>query len=123
VLIASANLPERWGGVLAGGRAPDATLKGAGGQRVRLFDLLKGPSWTLIDYEAGRTTQAPRRGLRMHVIGSHGDLIDSIATSATLMALGMELGCWRPDGYVGAVVSAEYAGALDDYLPRIGLGG
>ncbi len=35
--------PERQGGVRAGDRAPDALLRGAGGQPRRLFDLLQGP--------------------------------------------------------------------------------
>jgi hypothetical protein len=110
--------------VLTGDRAPDAPLTGAGGQRVRLFDLMKGPSWTPIGYEAGRTTQAPRRGLRRHVIGSHGDLIDTHSHFRDAYGLGPGGRVLvRPAGYVGAVVSAEYAGALDNYLRRIGLGG
>lgn len=116
--------PERHGGVLAGDRAPDAPLTGAGGQQVRLFDLLNGPHWTLLGYEADQTIQAPRRGLRIHAIGSHGDLIDT--HSHFRDAYGLAQGDWvlvRPDGYIGAVVSAEHADALDDYLRRVGLGG
>jgi hypothetical protein len=89
-----------------------------------LFDLLKGPYWTLIGYEADRTTQAPRRGLRIHAVGSRGDLIDT--HSHFRDAYGLGNGDWvlvRPDGYIGAIVSAEYAAALDDYLTRVGVGG
>ena len=114
--------PERHGGVLAGDRSPDALLTGAGGQQVCLFDLLKGPHWTLIGYEANRTTQTPRRGLRIHAIGSHGDLIDT--HNHFRDAYGLGCGDWvliRPDGYIGAIVSAEHASALDDYLPKVGL--
>lgn len=119
----SFEAPERQSGVLAGDRAPDAPLTGVGGQQLRLFDLLKGPSWTLIGYEADRTTQVPRRGLRIHAIGSHGDLIDTQGHFRD--AYGIGHGDWvlvRPDGYIGAVVSAEHASALDDYLRRVGLG-
>lgn len=119
----SLEAPERRGGILAGNRAPDAPLTGAGGQPVRLFDLLKGPHWTLIGYETGRADQVPRRGLLIHAIGASGDLFDT--GDHFRKAYGLEPGAWmlvRPDGYVGAIVSAEHAHALNDYLRRVGLG-
>ncbi len=114
--------PERRGGILAGDRAPDAPLTGAGGQPIRVFDLLKGPHWTLIGYEADRATQAPHRGLHIHAVGSGGDLLDTGDHFRT--AYGLERGNWllvRPDGYVGAIVSADHAPALNDYLRKVGL--
>ncbi len=119
----SFEAPERNGGILAGDRAPDALLTGAGGQSVRLFELLKGPHWTLIGYEADRAAHAPRRGLRIHAVGSRGDLIDTHGLFRK--AYGLEYGHWvlvRPDGYIGAIVSADHADDLNDYLRRVGLG-
>lgn len=48
------TLPERQHGLQAGERAPDAPLLGAGGQSLRLFQLLQGPDWNLLAYEIGR---------------------------------------------------------------------
>lgn len=45
------TLPERQHGLQAGERAPDAPLLGAGGQSLRLFQLLQGPDWNLLAYE------------------------------------------------------------------------
>jgi 2-polyprenyl-6-methoxyphenol hydroxylase-like FAD-dependent oxidoreductase len=46
--------PERRSGLRAGDRAPDAAVRGAGGQPARLFDLFKGVHWTLLGCEADR---------------------------------------------------------------------
>ncbi len=62
---------------LAGDRAPDAPVRGAGGQPSRLFELFRGPHWTLLGYEADRDEAvAPRLNLRIHTVGPRGDLID-----------------------------------------------
>ena len=115
--------PERDGGILAGDRAPDAPLTGAAGQAVRLFDLLKGPHWTLIGYMADAAAQAPRAGLHIYHVGpARGDLIDTHGHFHT--AYGIEEGAWvlvRPDGYVGAIVAADRLSELDGYLNQIGL--
>ena len=59
---------EQQRGVDAGDRAPDAPMCGAGGQAVRLFDLFKGPHWTLIGFETERSSVSPRYGLQVHSI-------------------------------------------------------
>jgi len=112
--------PERSGGVLAGDRAPDAPMRGAGGQPVRLFDVLKGPHWTLIGYEAKGDAVPPRAGLHIHVVGR--DLIDEDGHFRSAYALSK--GDWllvRPDGYVGAIVGAGETAALETYLRRAGV--
>ena len=114
--------PKRHRGILAGDRAPDAPLTGAAGQVVRVFDLLKGPHWTLIGYMVDHATQAPRPGLHIHHIGPHGDLIDTHGHFHT--AYGIEDGAWvlvRPDGYIGAIVGAEHPGVLNGYFDQVGL--
>jgi 2-polyprenyl-6-methoxyphenol hydroxylase-like FAD-dependent oxidoreductase len=84
--------PERQTGVAAGDRAPDALVKGG-----RLFDLFRGPHWTLLGYETGEAPPS-RAHLAVHAVeddrGHMGD------------AYGLAPGEWvlvRPDGYVAAV--------------------
>jgi 2-polyprenyl-6-methoxyphenol hydroxylase-like FAD-dependent oxidoreductase len=112
--------PERKGGLLAGDRAPDAPIRGAAGQGRRLFDLFSGPHWTLLGYQVEGTDIAPRGGLHIHIFGS--DINDH--EDYARQVYGLMPGSWvlvRPDGYVGAVISAENIGALEDYLQRVGL--
>jgi 2-polyprenyl-6-methoxyphenol hydroxylase-like FAD-dependent oxidoreductase len=114
--------PERSGGVLAGDRAPDAPLYGAAGQPVRLFKLLQGSHWTLLGYEADRTSApSARADLHIHTIGVCGDLIDK--EGHLRAGYGLELGDWvlvRPDGYVGAIVSSADVESLSSYLCSVG---
>jgi 2-polyprenyl-6-methoxyphenol hydroxylase-like FAD-dependent oxidoreductase len=119
----SLEKPERSGGVLAGDRAPDASIRGAGGQPRRLFDLFRGTHWTLIGYQVERLSGIkPRAGLHIHTIGSRGDLVDDYGR--LLEAYGLRYGDWvlvRPDGYIGAIVSSEHISRLDSYLKSVGL--
>lgn len=110
---------RRDGGVLAGDRAPDAPICGAAGQQSRLFNLFKGPHWTLLGYDA-RETVAARADLHIHHVGMEftdeaGHLKD---------AYGVASGDWilvRPDGYVGAIISRDGLTALERYLSDVGL--
>jgi 2-polyprenyl-6-methoxyphenol hydroxylase-like FAD-dependent oxidoreductase len=109
--------PERHGGLLAGDRAPDAPLRGAGGQTTRLFELFKGWHWTLLGYEVERQAVSPRAGLRIHTIGPHDELID--AAGHFREAYAVSPGDWvlvRPDGYIGAIVSSAHLDALNHFL-------
>src|ERR1700691_4550048 len=60
----------------ARGRAPDASIRGAGGSSKRLFELFKGTHWTLLGYEVERGLVPPRSRLHIHTFGTRGDLID-----------------------------------------------
>lgn len=115
--------PQRSGGVLAGDRAPDAPIRGAAGTAARLFELFRGPHWTLLGYGADRLSAAsPRPGLRIHAVGSRGDIVDD--DGHLRAAYGLSSGDWvlvRPDGYVGAIVSSEHMQALETYLADVGL--
>jgi hypothetical protein len=107
----------RAAGLRAGDRAPDAVLRGAGGQPKRLFDLFAGPHWTLLGFEVDRDSATPRAGLRVHTLGSRGDFIDD--QGHFMNAYGVTAGDWvlvRPDGYVGAVVPSGEIEALEDYF-------
>ncbi|KQP40878.1 2-polyprenyl-6-methoxyphenol hydroxylase [Methylobacterium sp. Leaf104] len=112
--------PGRQGVLLAGDRAPDAQVRGAAGQPHRLFDLFKGPHWTLLSY--GGEPIAARPGLQVHTIGVHGDLTDGAGQfPATYGATPGDRVLVRPDGYVGAIISAGDDSALNDYLTKVGL--
>ena len=115
--------PERRDSIRAGARAPDAPVRGAAGQPTRLFNLFQGPHWTLLGYETERGSAiAARPGLRIHVVGPHGDIIDD--GGHVRDAYGLSPGDWvliRPDGYVGAIVAGAEVTALDPYLARAGV--
>lgn len=114
----------RTGRLRAGSRAPDAPCRGAGGQPTRLFEIYRGPQWTLLAYEASSANRAPRprRGLTLRAVGRGGDIRDIGGHIAD--AYDLDAGDWvlvRPDGYVGAFVSAGGEAALEAYLDRVGL--
>lgn len=109
--------PPRTGGVRAGDRAPDAPMRGAGGQPKRLFDLLAGPHWTLLGFEVDRECVRPRPGLRIHTVGGRGDLIDDHGHFRNTYAVSP--GDWvliRPDGYIGAMVTSGELAVVDTYI-------
>jgi hypothetical protein len=114
--------PERRGGMLAGDRAPDAPIRGAAGQSTRLFELFKGPDWTLLGYQVERDVVPPRPRLHIHTLGPRGDIFDEGGHLRDAYAV--TSGDWvlvRPDGYVGAIVSSSQIGALETYLRDVGL--
>jgi len=114
--------PVRSGGLLAGDRAPDAPLRGAAGQATRLFELFKGPHWTLVGYQVEREAVPPRAALRTHAIGPRGNLIDE--NGHFLEAYAVAPGDWvlvRPDGYIGAIVGSQHIDALTHFLGEHGL--
>lgn len=116
------EMPQRSGGVRAGDRAPDAPIRGAAGQPSRLFELFKGPHWTLLGYDVQTAAVAARANLHIHKIGRHGDYVDDSGTLAT--AYGVTAGDWilvRPDGYIGAIIASGEMAALDKYMARVGL--
>jgi 2-polyprenyl-6-methoxyphenol hydroxylase-like FAD-dependent oxidoreductase len=119
----SLEKPERQGGVLVGDRAPDATIRGAGGQPTRLFNLYKGTHWTLIGYDVERLSAVkPRAGLHIHAVGPRGDIIDDRRQFRD--GYGVRPVDWvlvRPDGYIGAIVSSEHVSSLEAYLEGVGL--
>jgi 2-polyprenyl-6-methoxyphenol hydroxylase-like FAD-dependent oxidoreductase len=116
------EMPERHGGLLAGDRAPDAPVRGAAGQAQRLFELFKGPHWTLVGFEAELKLMPPRSGLDVHILGPRGDLVDY--GSHFRDAYEIDGGDWvlvRPDGYVGAIVASDRIDALHSYFRSVGL--
>ncbi len=109
----------------AGDRAPDATtLMTVDGER-RLFDLLRGGRFTLLNFGARVAVEAsvfdPRT---LHVVDrpagpddvvdTDGHLVDAYdATDRTLVLI-------RPDGYLAVVSDAGDAALVSQYLTAIG---
>jgi hypothetical protein len=116
------ELPPRDSGLRTGARAPDAPCHGAGRQPTRLFELFKGPHWTLLGIDVPRHTRpAPRPGLRIHTTGPEGDVRDDAGHIARAYALAP--GHWvlvRPDGYIGAIVTTEYLPAMERHFAGLG---
>lgn len=103
-----------------GDRAPDALLRGAGGQAKRLFEVIHGTHWTLLGYEADRAIAPSRAGLQVHVVGTAAELRDTDGHFAD--AYGLEPGQWvliRPDGYAAAVVEQSRIGVLASHFDAI----
>ncbi|MER7643960.1 FAD-dependent oxidoreductase [Streptomyces sp. NPDC126522] len=110
-------------GVLAGDRAPDAPVTGAGGLPTRLFTLFQGPHWTLLGHDVDDTSApTPRPGLHIHTIGARGDLLDTGGWVQS--AYGLTAEQWvlvRPDGYIAAVVDTAELAAVEAYLDTVGV--
>ena len=71
-------------------------------------------------YEAPSFALPPRRGLRLHRIGAHGDVVDHEGHVREFYGLSPgDCVLVRPDGCIGAVVSAGDAGALETYLASV----
>lgn len=117
------TLPERQYGLQAGERAPDAPLLGAGGQSLRLFQLLQGPDWNLLAYETHGKVIDARRGLRIHHIGEQDELIDTMGhfRESYHLAPGQCV-LIRPDGYVGAFFHGKQGNDIENYLSRFAIG-
>jgi len=119
----SLHTPARDKGVLAGDRAPDAPVTGAGGLPTRLFSLFQGPHWTLLGHDVDEASApAPRPGLHIHTIGARGDILDS--GDRVQSAYGLSSEQWvlvRPDGYVAAVAGTAELGAVEAYLDMVGV--
>ncbi len=112
----------RAGSLLPGDRAPDAPIRGAGGQALRLFSLFQGAHWTLLGYGVTRDVVGPRPGLHIHIFGLHGDVIDE--QGHFQRAYGLAIGDWvlvRPDGYIGAIVSSQQLPLLEAYWLQVGI--
>jgi 2-polyprenyl-6-methoxyphenol hydroxylase-like FAD-dependent oxidoreductase len=89
---------------MSGDRAPDAPCLRASGLPCRLFELFRGPHWTLLATDMN-VADLPRGlvGLHVHAVGPNGDVLDSKGHIARAYDLGP--GDWvliRPDGYVAA---------------------
>jgi hypothetical protein len=119
----SRNAVGRSEGLRAGDRAPDAPCRDTvTGARVRLFDLFRGPHFTLLGLggrcaaalDEVRTDDAATDMVKPFLIGP-GGLRDDDGHAAR--AYGEDvLALVRPDGYVTLVAGADDARMISDYL-------
>jgi 2-polyprenyl-6-methoxyphenol hydroxylase-like FAD-dependent oxidoreductase len=124
--------------VQAGDRAPDAPCHDSAGKPIRLFDLFRGPHFTLLAFCPGEVTQAITQclGSSVHayiVIRAEqpagnaapgAGIVDTIADTAghAYRAYDVEAGALvliRPDGYLGLVTGCKSAGSVEEYLNRV----
>ena len=120
------------GRVQAGDRAPDAPCRDAAGHAVRLFDVFRGPHFTLLsfgalsaDTAAGiearyggkvrvRAVVAPGEGAGGHVLvdaEGHARRGYDIEGNALVLV--------RPDGYLGLVTPGLDVAPVERYLARV----
>lgn len=110
--------------VTAGHRAPDAVCRYPDGARVRLFDVFRGPHFTVLGFgseTASVLAATAGTGVLGVVIGPEGtsavDVVDANgAARRAYSADGAALVLVRPDGYVGVTATLADAAAVSDYL-------
>ncbi len=115
----------------AGDRAPDANLVAREGNRVRLFDVFRGPHFTALAYGAHACAAlaelewpaagAPLERLNIDAGGAidrgAGALIDATGDFARIYGLARDaLILIRPDGYIGCIAIHDIAGAFSDAI-------
>jgi hypothetical protein len=107
----------------AGDRAPDARLTDADGKPVRLFDVLRGPHFTLLAIRADLPMVGSLSGdaLRIHRVvapadATQGALTDTDGQIRRLYGEGVVL--IRPDGYLGYTGPDGGTPGLRAYLGR-----
>ena len=115
--------------VAAGDRAPDAPGLNAAGKPVRLFDVFRGPRFTLLRLPGSTGTQRPgvHRGVNcVDVRSTPGEYtggevyLDAFGHFASAYGGGKgEYMLVRPDGYVGWIGLEEHLPDLDRYLAEV----
>lgn len=106
--------------ITSGSRASDALLLGRAGIPVRLFELLKGPHWTLLAYGVERGMLPTWPGVNLHTIGEDAELLDSSGAFADTYGVTRgDLVLIRPDGYIGAIARLSEVQVIDDYLTGV----
>jgi hypothetical protein len=116
----------------AGDRAPDAPCHDATGTPVRLFDVFRGPHFTLLAFGAGHAATVAavneRHGalLRAYTVLRPGDpaggatLVDTHGHAYRAYDIDTDtLALVRPDGYLGLITQHQSTDHLYDYLNNI----
>ncbi|UQA93448.1 FAD-dependent monooxygenase [Streptomyces halobius] len=106
------DLPED--ALRAGDRAPDAPCTTADGTPTRLFDIYRGPHFTLLalgetDLDAAALPAAPSLVRTVHVGGPSPDLIDTNGHIRDAYGDGPTVFLIRPDGYLAVAAPANDA--------------
>ncbi len=116
----------------AGDRAPDAPLLNHEGNPVRLFDIFRGPRFTLLSLGnlPGLNQVSERFRQNLHAYTIRGGLSGTAASNNQLIddqghflrAYGGENGALfliRPDGYIGFIGGSKSIGGLESYLAHL----
>jgi 2-polyprenyl-6-methoxyphenol hydroxylase-like FAD-dependent oxidoreductase len=109
----------------AGDRIPGAVLRDPGGEQVRLFDLMRGPHFTILAHGPNAAdaldglewaeTGAP---LRRIAVGATADRADHVLTDPAQTLTRMHgltedtLLLVRPDGYIGHIATSDHAAGI-----------
>lgn len=116
----------------AGDRAPDAPCQGADGHDIKLFDVFRGPQFTLLVFSkrpqtalTAEITRAFGDDVRAYsvvrsgaatddrtLVDSHGDVRRSYGVKGDALVL------IRPDGYIGLVSGTLSADVVSRYLSQ-----
>ncbi|HEY3881754.1 MAG TPA: FAD-dependent monooxygenase [Trebonia sp.] len=115
----SRGVGTRPGGPAPGERAPDAPLRDpVSGSAVRLFDLFRGPHFTLLGLGArcaAALAEAETGGVKPYLIGP-GGLLDADGQAARAYGAADGLVLVRPDGYIGLTAGPTEARSVNAYL-------
>lgn len=119
-------------GIRAGDRAPDVTCARSGsGEQVRLYDLFRGPHFTLLVFGGQPTFPLPtayENALRVYTIArlentgenTNHTLVDSEGQASRAYGIrGDALILIRPDGYIGLTGGTISQEPLIDYLREV----
>ncbi len=93
------------GRVRAGDRAPDSPLRTSDGNPTRILELLRGPRWTLLAFDAETPETGP--GVNTHRITTgcaEGSLTDDGAYDVYDVVAGTVV-LIRPDGYIARITT------------------
>jgi hypothetical protein len=119
---------ESPGSVRAGDRAPDAPCHTAAGAPLRLFDVFRGPHFTLLGFEPLAITQHFGSSVRTCLTLRAGEAAEARAIIDTVMvdtegharrAYDVQDGTLvliRPDGYIGLITERGSEGSIREYL-------
>jgi 2-polyprenyl-6-methoxyphenol hydroxylase-like FAD-dependent oxidoreductase len=118
--------------VHAGDRAPDAPCHDAAGASLRLFDLFRGPHFTLLAFGPGHAAtiaavkQRYGSAVRTHTVLRAGEPANGVALVDTHghAYLSYDIGAdtlvlVRPDGYIGLIAQRSSAEYVYDYLSAV----
>ncbi|MEV5238990.1 FAD-dependent monooxygenase [Streptomyces cinnamoneus] len=109
------DVPE--GALRAGDRAPDAPCVDASGTAVRLFDLFRGPHFTLLDLTGAPAAAPLPDWIRTYAVGDGPKAALRDPEGHAKAAYGSGLFLVRPDGYVA--LATDDAADVAEYVRRV----
>ncbi|HEX7163958.1 MAG TPA: FAD-dependent oxidoreductase [Trebonia sp.] len=120
----SRRAASRSAGLQPGDRAPDAPLRGASGTPIRLFDLFRGPHFTVLALGEGLDEHAAAAALagvrpdtvKLYRIGQAGQGLHDDAGHVAAAYGTDALILVRPDGYIGLIADPAQPESVLEYL-------